>query len=277
MKLKKYIGVLLAVFMSVSAFAIGCGKDDDMKKDDFDAVGVLGSDIEYVYGKNGSFKQNIQYKSAEKTSDVVRLELGETAESNVYAVPGYATVGEWFFVVGDESVVTVDVNGNMTAKKAGRTTVTAYLEGGSAGELSVSYEVIVADSVLSYGINAVKIELSSDEELSGKLLDDSGVKGYVRYVSGKEDGVNLTNAVITGYDKTKKGEQKVTVTFAKDGENYSCELVVAVAEEEPVTPPDADKKKGCGGDIASVCSLTFVAVAFVAGVLLRKKKTDRAK
>lgn len=38
MKLKKYIGVLLAVFMSVSAFAIGCGKDDDMKKDDFDAT-----------------------------------------------------------------------------------------------------------------------------------------------------------------------------------------------------------------------------------------------
>ena len=244
---------------------------------DFVAVGVLGSDIEYVYGKNGSFKQNIQYKSAEKTSDVVRLELGETAESNVYAVPCYATVGEWFFVVGDESVATVDVNGNMTAKKAGRTTVTAYLEGGSAGELSVTYEVIVADSVLSYGINAVRIELSSDEELSGKLLDDSGVKGYVRYVSGKEDDVNLTNAVITGYDKTKKGEQKVTVTFAKDGENYSCELVVAVSGKEPVVPPDADKKKGCGGDIVSACSLTFVAVAFVAVVLLRKKKTDRAK
>ena len=239
---------------------------------DFVATGVIGSDITYVYGKNGTFKQNIQYNSIGKVKEVVYLELNEKADCNVYSVPSYANVGEWFFVVEDESVVSVDLNGNMTAKNAGRTTVHAYLEGGLAGEISLSYDVVVADSVLSYGINAKELSITAKDDLDGALLEKLGIKGYIRYVSGNNQAISLTQCTLTGFDKTKKGAQTVTITFKADGTEYSSELIVKVIEKGKNT--DITGNNGCKGDICSFAftgAFTFLIAAVV--ITAFKKKT----
>ena len=239
---------------------------------DFVATGVIGSDIEYVYGKNGTFKQNIQYKSIGKVKDVVYLELNEKADCNVYSMPGYATVGEWFFVVEDESIVSVDVNGNMTAKNAGRTTVHAYLEGGLVGELTLSYDVVVADSVLSYGINAKELSITTEDDLNGTLFEKLGIKGYIRYVSGKTQTIALTGCTITGFDKTVKDAQTVKITFKVGETEYSSDLIVKVTEKGKNT--DNTGNNGCKGDISSFAftgAFTFLIAAVV--ITAFKKKT----
>lgn len=253
---------------------------------DFVQTGVAACDMRYVYGKNGKFNLDIQYTDAVVVEDIVRLGIGETAPANVKMIPSYATVGEWFFVSEDPSVADVDVNGKITAKSVGKTTIYAYLEGGSLGELSVSFEAEVADETESFFLNAEAITLEAGTDLTGEYLAAKGIYGYVSYRSGKVEKINLAGVTLGDFDKNEVGTQTVSVLLT-DGEKSSTvylTVVVKAAEREDDSSSDSsdssdsssqsdigsEGKRGCKGTVG--CGVAaFMSVALCA-VLIKKRR-----
>ena len=247
---------------------------------DFVQTGVAACDIRYVYGKNGKFNLDIQYTSAVVTEDVVRLGVGETAPANVSMVPSYATVGEWFFVSENPSVAEIDVNGKVTAKSAGKTKIYAYLEGGSLGELSVSFDVEVTDEVESFFLNAESITLEAGTDLTGEYLAAKGIYGYVSYRSGRAEKINLAGVTFGDFDKNAVGSHTVSVLLTDGAKSSEVNLTVVVkaAEREDDHSTDSGSqsggKSGCkvnvGGGVAAFASLALCAVL----IKKRRNATD---
>lgn len=250
---------------------------------DFVQTGVAACDIRYVYGKNGKFNLDIQYTGAVVTEETVRLGVGETSPANVKMIPSYATVGEWFFVSDEPSVAEVDVNGKVTAKSAGKTTIYAYLEGGTLGELSVSFNVEVADEAESFFLNAESITLEEGTDLTGEYLAAKGIYGYVSYRSGKVEKINLAGVTLGDFDKNAVGTQTVSVLLT-DGEESSAvylAVVVKAAEREDDSSSDSadsssqsdiepEEKRGCKGSAAGgVAAFTSVALC---AVMIKKRR-----
>ena len=250
---------------------------------DFVQTGVAVCDIRYVYGKNGKFNLDIQYTGAVVTEETVRLGVGETSPANVKMIPSYATVGEWFFVSDEPSVAEVDVNGKVTAKSAGKTTIYAYLEGGALGELSVSFNVEVADEAESFFLNAESITLEEGTDLTGEYLAAKGIYGYVSYRSGKVEKINLAGVTLGDFDKNAVGTQTVSVLLT-DGEESSAvylAVVVKAAEREDDSSSDSadsssqsdigsEEKRGCKGSAAGgVAAFTSVALC---AVMIKKRR-----
>lgn len=250
---------------------------------DFVQTGVAACDIRYVYGKNGKFNLDIQYTGAVVTEETVRLGVGETSPANVKMIPSYATVGEWFFVSDEPSVAEVDVNGKVTAKSAGKTTIYAYLEGGALGELSVSFNVEVADEAESFFLNAESITLEEGTDLTGEYLAAKGIYGYVSYRSGKVEKINLAGVTLGDFDKNAVGTQTVSVLLT-DGEESSAvylAVVVKAAEREDDSSSDSadsssqsdigsEEKRGCKGSAAGGVAV-FTSVALCA-VMIKKRR-----
>ena len=246
-------------------------------------TGVAACDIRYVYGKNGKFNLDIQYTGAVVTEETVRLGVGETSPANVKMIPSYATVGEWFFVSDEPSVAEVDVNGKVTAKSAGKTTIYAYLEGATLGELSVSFNVEVADEAESFFLNAESITLEEGTDLTGEYLAAKGIYGYVSYRSGKVEKINLAGVTLGDFDKNAVGTQTVSVLLT-DGEESSAvylAVVVKAAEREDDSSSDSadsssqsdiepEEKRGCKGSAAGgVAAFTSVALC---AVMIKKRR-----
>lgn len=197
---------------------------------DYVCVGELEHEVVFTYSAEGKFVMVIEYADAEVLEETVEVGLGQQHASNVATVPDYATNGEWFFDVTDETICSVNANGLITGKKIGSTTVTARLTGGTAGEKTVQFTVKVIDT-------AVGIKLSSDKEitlalgtdLTAQMLIDKGVTAQIVWASGRTDGsVDLSKARITGYDSEKEGEQTLTVRVSVNGRSVTGELVVRV-------------------------------------------------
>ena len=197
---------------------------------DYVCVGELEHEVVFTYSAEGKFVMVIEYADAEVLEETVEVGLGQQHASNVATVPDYATNGEWFFDVTDETICSVNANGLITGKKIGSTTVTARLTGGTAGEKTVQFTVKVIDT-------AVGIKLSSDKEitlalgtdLTAQMLIDKGVTAQIVWASGRTDGsVDLSKARITGYDPEKEGEQTLTVRVSVNGRSVTGELVVRV-------------------------------------------------
>lgn len=250
---------------------------------DFVQTGVATCDIRYVYGKNGKFNLDIQYTDAVAVEKVVRLGIGETAPANVKMIPSYATVGEWFFVSEDPSVADVDVNGKITAKSAGKTTIYAYLEGGALGELSVSFGVEVADEAESFFLNAESITIAVGTDLTGEYLAAKGIYGYVSYRSGKVEKINLAGVTLGDFDENAIGTQTVSVLLTdgeKSSEAYLTVIVKEAEREDDSSSDSADSssqtetgsegKQGCKGSVG--CGVAaFISFALFA-VLIKKRR-----
>ncbi len=96
-----------------------------------------------------------------------------------------------------------------------------------------TYSVVVIDKILSVTINKLptKLQYQYNEE-----FDAAGGILTVTKQSGTSS-VTMTNSMVTGYDKTKSGNQTLTVNYA----GYVLEFTVSVGEK-PIIPvvPDND-------------------------------------
>ncbi len=246
---------------------------------DFVQTGVAACDIRYVYGKNGKFNLDIQYTGAVVSEETVRLGVGETAPANVKMIPSYATVGEWFFVSEDPSVAEVDVNGNVTAKSAGKTTICAYLEGGTLGEIPLSFVVEIEDDAEAFFLNAESLTLTVGTDLTGEYLSARGIAGYVSYRSGRSEKIDLTGVSVGGFDKNATGTQTVSLLLSDGNASSSVSLTVIVKEAEreeessaaeEVSSAGPEGKRGCKGS-AEGCVPALLLAAFSA-VLVGKRR-----
>ena len=249
-------------------------------------TGVAACDIRYVYGKNGKFNLDIQYTGAVVTEETIRLGVGVTAPANVKILPSYATVGEWFFVSDEPSVAEADVNGKVTAKSAGKTTIYAYLEGGALGELSVSFNVEVKDETESFFLNAESIALKAGTDLTGEYLAAKGICGYVSYRSGRIEKIKLDGVTLGDFDKNAVGTQTVSVLLSDGEKTTTLYLTVVVKDAEREGDPSSDSadstlqtetgsegKPGCKGSAAGVAAFMPVALCAIM-IIKRRNATD---
>ena len=236
---------------------------------DFVKVGELKYDVKIVYNEQHKFAWTIEPESGKILEESITVGLGEQHASNVAIVPEYATEGEWFFEVADETIASVNVNGLIKGLKQGTTQVTAVLKKLDGTVITtVSFTVVVEDSVASMEITSekpVEVALGTDLDI-GQWIEDFGIKGQIVYTSGaKGDEVDLSGARVTGYDPETAGEQTLTFRLTVDGKSITGTLTIKVGDAA---------KGGCSSSFGGTEILAAGIVTVGAAVVcLRKKKS----
>lgn len=88
-------------------------------------------------------------------------------------------------------------------------------------------------------VSIVSLPLKT-EYMVGDKLDFTGSMLRVKYISGKEEIINITDELVTGFDNNKLGKQTVTVTFAGFSDNYEVTVKERPAVEsiKIISQPD---------------------------------------
>lgn len=196
----------------------------------------------------------IEYSELTAAAEELEVVIGKAVSSGVSRVPANATVGEITYTSSNEQVATVNTLGVIRGHSEGEATITATINGGVAGEKTVTIKVTVKD-----GITGLEFTPDTLSVALGQALDLSKVSAKFVMASGIEgEAVDLTNAQISGYNADKSGDQTVVISVTVDGEVYSGTLKVTVGSSD-----------GCGSCNASAGMALFGLLAL--GVLGLKK------
>lgn len=107
------------------------------------------------------------------------------------------------------------------------------------------------------------------EYFTGDTLDFTGAMVKVVYVSGREEIVDITNDIVSGFDMNTVGEQSVTVTVAGASDTYTINVVQRpVVESISVISPPSKTQFAIG--TAFVFSGAKVLISYVGGITEEK-------
>lgn len=169
---------------------------------------------------------NIPLESITISPSEMRLESGETKSFKVTYNPEDTTDDKTIrWNVEDNTIASVDENGNVTGLKGGVTTVSAT----SANGLTVSAQVKVLIHTTGLEMSAKEAEVNRGEEIQLGVnfipanTDDS--KDVIWYSTDQEVAVVNQNGLVTG----KKAGTAVIRAVAKDG-GFTAECTVTVKE-----------------------------------------------
>lgn len=169
---------------------------------------------------------NIPLESITISPSEMRLESGETKSFKVTYNPEDTTDDKTIrWNVEDNTIASVDENGNVTGLKGGVTTVSAT----SANGLTVSAQVKVLIHTTGLEMSAKEAEVNRGEEIQLGVnfipanTDDS--KDVIWYSTDQEVAVVNQNGLVTG----KKEGTAVIRAVAKDG-GFTAECTVTVKE-----------------------------------------------
>ena len=245
----KWTGQLNPTPTDNGALALGTGESV--------VEGRLLQTVQYRY--NGDiWGLYIEYDDIEVTNETLEVRIGDNRTTGVRRVPNNATTGTFTYVSSDTSVAAVSTNGIISGVGAGTATITVTLDGGTAGEKTVTLTVNVTDYVT--GLEFTPASVNSNR---GKELDLSDITAKLKFASGQYgEEVDLTNATITGFNKDETGEQNVVVSVTVDGETYSGVLVVTVTA----------RGGGCNGNTVPFALGLSLLVAAAVVMLSRSKK-----
>jgi uncharacterized protein YjdB len=219
--------------------------------------GILSEDIVYKYSGN-VWGVYVEYTDITVKNSTIDLQIGKKVDSGVSRLPSNATTGTISYASSDETIATISAKGSITGIKAGTATITITIDGGLAGIKTQTITVTVSDY-----IDGIVFEPSSISSKKSSTLDLSNVSAKLHYASGNtSDNIDLTNAIISGFDATVIGEQTVIISVIVDNVTYTGTLIVVV-------------KTGCGSSISIqlitiptiLCCLVFIGI-----LALRKKK-----
>lgn len=161
----------------------------------------------------------------------------------------------------DTSVATVDNEGNVTAVKSGKTTITYKVDG-----MSAACEVTVVGG-LTVSEKSKTLKVGETFQISA-TVDPADVKPT--FASGDDRIATVDeNGKVTA---VKEGEVKI---YVRVGSLFSEEIMVTVtAEQGGGTTDDTPQEGGCSGSVSvtgmAACALALAAFAGV--MFLRKKK-----
>ena len=241
---------------------------------DYVKVGEIAYDIVFVYsaGQN-TFSWTIEPVDGIVLEETVTVGLGQQHATNVQTVPSYATGGEWFFEVEDDSIATVSVSGMISGVSIGTTTVTAELRYDGSVIKEVSFTVVVADSVSGLQITAstpVSVALGTEMDIAS-WIEQFGITAHAVYASGEvgTENIDLSNARVTGYDPDTAGQQTLTFRVTVDGTSVTGTLTITVGDS-------GSSGGGCSSNLAAAGTSIALAGVLLGGVLLvcLKKKKD---
>jgi hypothetical protein len=133
----------------------------------------------------------------------------------------------------------------------GTVTVTVAHEGKTA-----TFTVTVADVLSSVSVAKAPTKV---EYKVGEALDLAGAKLKLTMASGATSEVEITSAMVTGFDSSTPGTVTVSVTYEGKTTTFTVTIVKA---EDPVS------KKGCKGSIAA----SIIGLSLVLGVVVFIKR-----
>ena len=221
---------------------------------------------EVVYRFNGSiWSRYEEFDDVTAASDKVTIKIGQTVSAGFSRVPDTATEGVFTYTSDNPGVVAVNSSGMITGVKEGTANITATLTSEETlGKVkSHTIKVTVID-----GVTSIKITNATSESpfkiKVGTDLDLSKLDAVKVYGSGKEEELDLTGATVTGFDKTKTGQQNVVIKITIDGAEFTAKAVIDVTSG------------GCGGSIIATSAIVSVlALAGVGLVFFRKRKEEK--
>ena len=228
---------------------------------DFVKIGELKYDVRIIYNAQGKFAWHILPEDGVVLEETVTVPLGGQHAANVQIVPSYATQGEWFYTVEDETIVTVSTSGMIRGLAQGQTTVNAVLRDLEGTEIAnVTFTVVVEDAVEGLIITSdkeVELDLGADLDVAS-WIEEFGIKAYAKYASGAqgEELIDLSGARVTGYDPETEGEQTLTFRVTVDGRSVTGTLVVTVGSGRN----SCNSSLTGGGILASVLALAGAAL-----------------
>ena len=114
--------------------------------------------------------------------------------------------------------------------KVGDQTVTVTYEGKTA-----TFKVTVKEEAKPVTLESITVTAPTKTEYTvGDELDLDGMKVTAKYSDGTTKDIAVTDCEVSGYDKTKTGEQTVTVTY--EGKTNTFKVTVKEAAATPKLP-----------------------------------------
>jgi len=173
--------------------------------------------------------------------DKLELDQGTTAQLKATVLPENATNKNVTWSSSDESIATVDQNGNVIAKNPGTATITVTTEDGSKTD---TCEVIVTENtihVTSVTLDKDKLELvqGKNTQLKATVLPENATNKNVTWSSSDE---SITTVDQNG-NVTAKNPGTATIHVTTDDGGYTAYCVVTVSAKIPVTGVTLDKDK----------------------------------
>ena len=159
------------------------------------------------------------------------IPLGATLQLNATVAPDKAEYRDVAWSSSDTTIATVDANGVVTAKAKGSCEIRAR---------SLDNPNCIDTITITVGdAGIVKIQVTAPDKtdyLVGEELDLTGFQAIAVYSDGTEKDITA-EVTLSGYDKTKAGEQTVTVSY----EGMNASFTVSVKAELAgitLTPPE---------------------------------------
>ena len=173
--------------------------------------------------------------------------------------------------------VTADMVSGYSKTTVGEQTVTVtYLT------FTTAFQVTVNDYIMSVVLKSAPTKLVYEQ---GDELALAGAVLTVTMASGATQDVNVTAAMVTGYNNAQLGQQTITVTYEGFTAGFDVtvnEKVTPQPEPQPEQPeqggetpaePEQPAKKGCGSSVLAASALiSILSIAGVALLTLKKKE-----
>ncbi len=162
-----------------------------------------------------------------------QVQEGKLVQLVATVTPDNATVKDCEWTSSDETIATVDANGLVTTKKAGKVTITVTTKDGS--ELSAKCEITVISSKVE--VTGITLDKTSAEAEEGKTVqlvatvtpDNATVKDCEWTSSDETVATVDVNGLVTA---KKAGTAVITVT-SKDNSEISAECTITVTSAAP--------------------------------------------
>ena len=237
-------------------------KSDDEKIATVSSTGLVtgvkkGTTTITVTTKDGGFEKRIEVAVDEVTlkgismQDEVSIQIGKSEKLDVTFNPIDYPEKELVWKSSDEKIATVDKNGKVTAKKIGKTTITATTKD---GKKKASCKVTVAEKA-EINIKLDKTELSLEggksEYLNATITPNDDSTRGIAWSSSNKDVATVDNGKVTAVgdgeatitvtsivDRSKSATCKVRVTGMTKSYTYTIE-----EHEEEVTDVDGEEPK----------------------------------
>ncbi len=173
----------------------------------------------------------VKVESISLSETSLSLEEGKTATLTATVLPDDAADKTVSWTSSDAAIATVDENGQVTAVKAGKATITATTTDGNKSatcEITVVAKTIPVESV-SLSSTSLELEKGKTETLTATVLPDNATDKTVTWKSDDENIAKVDeNGKVTA---VKVGKATITATTKDGNKTAKCEITVTIKVE----------------------------------------------
>lgn len=161
----------------------------------------------------------------------MQLTVGETARMRATVLPESATNKDISWTTSDESVVSVDEDGNVNALSAGTAVITAVSVDGDKSD-SCIVTVPVSVSGVEMESDSVTVDINSETILKATVYPENAANKNITWISSDENVASIdNNGVLTAKEV---GIAEITVTTEDGSFTATCQVIVVIPVNEIV-------------------------------------------